>query len=405
MSKTDSSPFEVTENRWFTPVFWLLMGITTLNFGYNGFWEALHNMNIDFHVYYGWANHLKTGYPFLLNVANAQHPSFYYPPFWGLLIRPFTWFDYSVAKHLWLGINVILFLWGGWMFRDWAKQRPLWKETWYRYGFLIVALNFTPFIESFYHGQANLLILILLASSFWFYAKQKPCVAGTLLGLSIMIKILPIAFLIYWGWKRQWKLMASAFLTVLVLLLLSVGIVGIEPHLKFLQDTQIYLHYTQTHWMHQGNISLYSFLMETQHQGYLPHVLPIYSISLLITLGIGLLLAFKVPRQILGERATLVEYSLGITSLFLATTYAEHHQFLLILMGYAVAWIWMDEIKDLKILILLLSSWLLMLMGFQMDNLNLTFGNIFWGIYFHTYGLLAAWLGFFFWQTQKEIST
>jgi hypothetical protein len=405
MNKADLSPMELTKHRWFNCFYWFLLGVTALNFGINGFWKAIFNMNIDFHVYYGWANHIRAGYPYLLNIANAHHPSFYYPPFWGWLLEPFTWFDYSIAKQIWLGFNIILLVLGGLMFRDWAKRRPLWKEHWYRYGFLIIALNFTPFIESFYHGQANLLILILLAGSFWFYERQKPAISGILLGLSIMIKILPLAFLVYWAWKRQWRLLSSALATLLVLSLFSLGVIGLQPHIKFIQDTQIYIHYTKTHWMHQGNISLYSFLMETQHQGYLPQGLPVYPLCLLVAAGICVLLACKVPRNIMGLRKTAVEYSLGIISLFLATTYAEHHQFLLILMAYAVAWIWMDEITDIKVWLLLLAAWLLILMGFQMDDLDMTFGNVFWGLYFHTYGLLLAWLGMFFWLIQKDKSS
>jgi hypothetical protein len=391
---------DLTEKLWFKCLFWTMFILSILNFSYSALYATYFNVNIDFSVYYLWANHLKAGYPFLLNVQNAAHPSFYYPPFWGLLMMPFTWLPYHTAKTIWYGFNLIQLGILGWIFRQWFLQNLHDQQYWYRWGFVILASSFTPLIESLRHGQANLLILFLLCLCLWFHEKKNPITAGIFLGLAIMIKILPLVFIAYWFWKKQWKLMYSAILSTLFLGMISILALGWKSHLYFFQDNKLYVAYTKLHWLHQGNISIYSFLKEGQFEGYFPVIVPMYGLALVIAAGVAGLLLIVYSRGSSDMRRTAQEYTLGITSLFLASTYIEHHQFLLVLLAYAIAWRYLDHQQTPAVLSLFLLSWLLMLAGFQMDDLDFNPFRNFLGMYFHTYGIIALWLGLYLWLRQ-----
>ena len=388
------------EKLWFKCLFWTMFIFSLLDFSYSALYQTYFNMNIDFSVYYLWANHIKAGYPFLLNVQNAIHPSFYYPPFWGLLMMPFTYLPYNTAKTIWYGINLVQLGILGWIFRQWFRESPNDTKYWYRWGFVILACSFTPLIESLRHGQANLLILFLLCLCLWFHEKKSPVTAGIFLGFAIMIKILPLVFIAYWFWKKQWKLMGSALISSLLLGVISILSLGWKTHLSFFQDNKMYVEYTKLHWLHQGNISLYSFMREGQFEGYLPAMLPMYTIALLIAAVVAGLLLWVYSRSSTDIRRTAQEYTLGITSLFLASTYIEHHQFLLVLLAYAIVWRYLHDIHSPIVMSLLFISWILMLAGFQMDDLEFNPFHNFLGMYFHTYGIIALWLGLYLWLKQ-----
>ncbi len=380
------------------PLFiWMLGLVTLINFGYNGIWGTINNISIDFGIYYGWAQHIRDGYPYIMNVKNAHHMSFYYPPFWGLILQPFLWLpNFNWARMVWLIINLGFMGLTVAMFQSWLKTSPLYQYPWYRWGLLLMLLNFSPMFDSLIRGQANFITLFLLVSMAWFYSRNRYWETGLALSLAIMIKLLPLVFIIYWIWKKETRVWVSTLLGTLGLALISWIALGTQAHLKFLTDTRLYVEFVKIHWMHQGNISLYALLREGQAQHVIPSFISTYGMAIGVAVGIALLMAVKVSRKPVALKQTLLENGLLATSTFLAVAYCEHHQFLLAFLGYAVIWKYWDSIDSVWPKISLALSWILISSGFQMDNLDIpdrVFNNYFLSIFTSLYGVLVLWTG------------
>jgi hypothetical protein len=389
---TDPIAIDYTKRPWFKIGFWLFFILTIYNFFYNGILASFQSPNIDFKIYYYWSTHIQDGYPYLKNGLFYYYPSFYYPPFWGWLISPLTHWEYETARQIWNILNIFWMVLFFSMVIEWFKNRPLFKESWYLWGFMLVALSFSPYLESMRHGQANIVILFLLTAVFWLYSRDKKVIAGMFLGLATMIKIMPIVLIIYWGWKREWKLVLSALATLLFLGLSSLAILGWRTHYLFLQDNNTYINFIKDHWLHQGNSSVYSFLREGQSEGYFPRFLPMYQIAMGIAVLLALFLAYFVPRKNLGLKTTGLEYSLVLASMFLATTYTEHHQFMILLLAYAWVWCYMDELDSIPAKFLMAGAWVLIAIGYSLSDFNGVLINRLLSLYYHTIGVGCIWI-------------
>ena len=76
---------------------------------------------------------------------------------------------------------------------------PLWGK------FLAVGLSLRPIEGDLVHGNVNLFILFLTASSLYAFCRYREYPAGLLLGLAIACKLTPALFIPYFLWKRAWK--------------------------------------------------------------------------------------------------------------------------------------------------------------------------------------------------------
>ena len=395
--KSNDLTWEIISHRlWFKIISAFIICFTLWNFWQRGIWEPLHNMNVDFDIYCRWAKHIQAGYPYLLNGKSPDHPCFYYPPFWGLLIAPFTWIPYNIAQILWYGLNLFWSILFGILIWTWMKKQTHYLENWYRYGILILFLNFTPLFESLRHGQANMLILLLLSAVLWLYYKKKLILAGICLGIATLIKILPIVLIAYWFWKKQWRLVIASLLTILILGLGTGLITGFSTYQKFFADNQIYFQFVKEHWNHQSNVSIYAFLRDGQAQGVFPNSLPMYRISQMIAIALMVFLIWRIPMKTYSFLQTRLEYSLILTSMFLAVNYAEHQQYLLLFLPFALCWAYQEKLKNSIAKGLVLFSWLLIIIGFYFNDLSVAVGEGFLTRYMHTYGVILLWISLVF---------
>lgn len=140
-----------------------------------------------------------------------------HPPTVGLVMLPLVRFDPLDAKRIWIEINAALLLFNIFLLARISRLRPL-----------ITALLFLAtgygLINNFTLGQLYLLLQTSILLAIFFYQVNRPILAGLALGLLIPIKYFGALFLLYFFWKRQWKLVGSAlsasvavFLTVAVL--------------------------------------------------------------------------------------------------------------------------------------------------------------------------------------------
>jgi hypothetical protein len=102
---------------------------------------------------------------------------------------------------------------------------------------LLALLAIFPLRTSFLFGQMHLLVLLLLASAYYFHRKGRQIPCGVCLAIAGVLKIYPLLLGGYFGWKRQWR-PALAMLGA-TLLLVGAGYLVFGASLMNIYATQI----------------------------------------------------------------------------------------------------------------------------------------------------------------------
>lgn len=102
---------------------------------------------------------------------------------------------------------------------------------------LLFAL-FLPTRASLGLGQSDITIFFPMVVAFWAFSRDHDLVGGIALGVAILTKIAPAVFLVYWLWKREWRVLIYALATSILIILISLPFVGIDLWIRFV--TQIF---------------------------------------------------------------------------------------------------------------------------------------------------------------------
>lgn len=116
----------------------------------------------------------------------------------------------------------------------------------------LFALLFTPTLRSLMLGQINLMLLLLMAGAYLVYKRDKPDIAGLLVGIATAIKILPGIVFIYFLVRKDWKAVSTGLITILII---HIGIaVIISPDL-------VSGYVTNTSGSHRSVGAIYEFIV------------------------------------------------------------------------------------------------------------------------------------------------
>jgi hypothetical protein len=118
---------------------------------------------------------------------------------------------------------------------------------------LVLLLSLRPILGDLHHGNINLLILFLIVATFEAWRRGHDLLAGLLLGLAISYKVTPALLLVYFGYKRSWKTVASTVLGLLLFLLVVPSLV-IGPSFN-LECLQTWYQRMLTPFLIEGNAS------------------------------------------------------------------------------------------------------------------------------------------------------
>jgi alpha-1,2-mannosyltransferase len=105
---------------------------------------------------------------------------------------------------------------------------------------LIVSGWWLPVIVDTQEGQTNLLTLAPLVAGLALAQREsaaRATLAGALIGLAAAIKLTPVAFIAYFIWRRRWRLVGAAVLTIAVCWLIVPAVVfGWAQNLRWFQQ-------------------------------------------------------------------------------------------------------------------------------------------------------------------------
>ena len=151
------------------------------------------------------------------------------------IFRPLAGFDFPTASRIWLTVNALLtlacfwLLWSAHRLPALSGQLKNWRMAW----FAFLVLTFQPMLSNLWHGQVTGLIFACFCLSYWLLHRNRPLAAGLALGLIIPFKFYPALFVLYFAWRRQWRVVAGALVGSLIILLVSLLTVGWEGNLAY----------------------------------------------------------------------------------------------------------------------------------------------------------------------------
>jgi hypothetical protein len=168
-----------------------------------------------------------------------------YLPAYLWIFRPLASLDFPAAARVWLAINALLTLaslWLLWSARRWdlvlersegigSRQVKMWRMAW----FVFLGLTFQPMLSNLWHGQVTALIFACFCFSYWLLHRDQPFAAGLALGLIVPFKFYPVLFVLYFAWRRQWRVVEGALVSSLVVLAISLLTVGWSGNLAYFQ--------------------------------------------------------------------------------------------------------------------------------------------------------------------------
>lgn len=159
-------------------------------------------------MYYYNAVHALTGN------ANPYTTGYIYPPICLIILYPLQFLSLPTARLLWtvlsllaLCVSLVLLL-------------KLYNYRLFSTSALLIwslAFIFFPVRWTLGMGQINMYILLLLSMAIVLFSKGKYTLAGICFGLTLAIKYFPVFILPYLIMRKQWKILWSLILTLVVL--------------------------------------------------------------------------------------------------------------------------------------------------------------------------------------------
>jgi hypothetical protein len=132
-----------------------------------------------------------------------------HPPTTALVFLPLAFFDAVSAKNIWTCFNIVLVLLNIFLLvkisgLDWLITSALFLGT--GYGLL----------NNFLFGQLYLLVLASILLGAYLAQRNRQLWAGVSLGSLILVKYVGVLFVLYYAWKKQWRVVAGAALATVV---------------------------------------------------------------------------------------------------------------------------------------------------------------------------------------------
>jgi len=159
------------------------------------------------------------------------HPFLYAPPFVGMMGWAVPW-SLPDAYHLWFWLHelclvVSVLIMAAW----WREASP--AAPWVL-AVLVAMMTAVP--NNHLMGQANFPGLALAMAGLWAARRERPVLAGVLLGTACMLKMSPALLVMWWLLRRQWTAAVASVGTAVALSILVVPLVAVPHQVTFFTE-------------------------------------------------------------------------------------------------------------------------------------------------------------------------
>ena len=200
-------------------------------------WEAPF---IDFAHYYTYATVVRLGQnPFdpeavaavdaLLAIRRAGSAA-NYPPFFYLLMQPWTLLDFRVAALTWFGLAQACVAGAIALCLRRVEPLPFVGVA----ATVFVVCNYQPLIENLALGQTNPLLLFLVTLAWWAARAERAWLAAACVALCPLVKPQYALLLPALWWMGQRRVLGRALLLLAAGLALSLAALGVPHHVEYL---------------------------------------------------------------------------------------------------------------------------------------------------------------------------
>jgi hypothetical protein len=176
--------------------------------------------------------------------------SYIQPPTSAIAITPLTVLDWRKATRAWLLLNHVFL--GAAVYLTLSTVRPAMALRWVVVGTAVILALFSQIYGSFALGQVDALQVFLLSLGLWSYVKRKDAVCGASIALAAAIKLLPALLLLYFLWRRDYRVVMWGAGVGLALLLGSLAYAGPDTYETYLTETVPALSKGSTHYSNAG---------------------------------------------------------------------------------------------------------------------------------------------------------
>ena len=167
-----------------------------------------------------------------------RHLPMVYPPFYYAAVSPLSLLPMPAAALVWAAI-MLLFLIATQVLLARTLAAPAGRTAW----LWPCAVLFAPLLENLTSNQKATVLLLLFAATYVLLRRGRSFAAGAVFGLLAFKPQLAILIGVVMLWKRQWRFVAGAAMTVLALFLtsLALGTDVCRDYLAFSTGTPDYL--------------------------------------------------------------------------------------------------------------------------------------------------------------------
>lgn len=165
----------------------------------------------DLTVFLSAAEAIKSGANIYF-VTNERGWYYVYMPLLAILLAPFTRLPLLVNTTLWYGLSAIALCGMFLLSARLAQDRSAGKRA----AIMAILFCLPSLLESMTRAQTGVIIAFLAIAILYLYMKGWVVWAGILFGFSVVLKSSPLAFLIvFFIVKREWKIVAASLLSIL----------------------------------------------------------------------------------------------------------------------------------------------------------------------------------------------
>ena len=229
--------------------------------------------------------------------------SYIQPPTSALSLLPLTLLDWRDATRVYLVLNHVFLLAA--VALTLSTLRPSLPLRWLIAGAAVIVAAYAQINASFALGQVDATILLLLSLGFWGHVRGNAPVTGAAIACAAAIKLIPGLLLLYFLWKREYRVVLWGAGVGLALLLVSLAYVGADVYESYLTETLPALAKGSTHYSNASFGALIARAHTPAVIGGLPEMIyldevPAGDWARLAGIGVGLgallCLALVIPR-------------------------------------------------------------------------------------------------------------
>ncbi|MBI1808032.1 MAG: DUF2029 domain-containing protein [Ignavibacteria bacterium] len=152
-----------------------------------------------------------------------------FPPITALIMIPLAWIAPLQALQVWTIVNIGIFIMCIVLLSKIVGKDWLWSAL------LFLGCGLA-LINNFRFGQFYLVLTFFLMLGYHSWRRASNIRSGILFGLGSAMKYFPLILLPFYIARREWKIVLTCLLTIVVMYGLALSLLGIEVHKQFLSQ-------------------------------------------------------------------------------------------------------------------------------------------------------------------------